>query len=240
MMFAAVALTALAVLSGCGHEERPRVRASNAEQGPQFDVASLDGLRIKELLIVIFDHDYTVAEWREIFDQTKQLSANKLRLRAIEGVLSTDTDTIRGDLIAQNAELLTGLGNRSLFIMSWSAAEENCRFQTRGAAELGCKPKNIENPLNGGLPVPVGAVEWVRPNPVTSDAKTPYLRYSLRHEGEPSFEIELRLKPESLKAGEEWFKGEAVPAPGSLFLNVDGVLAKPRFPYGYAEMTLSR
>lgn len=241
MMLAAIGLTAMALMAGCSREDNlPRVRATNAETGPQFDVASLDELRVKELLIVVFDRDYSVGEWLEVFNQTKELSANKRRLRSIEGVLSTDTDQLRGDLIARNAELLTELGNRSLFILSWSAADENCRFQTLGASELVCKPKNLENPLNGGLPMPVGAVEWVRPNPVTSDAKTPYLRYSLRREGDPAFEIELRLKPESLKPGEEWFKGEAVPAPGSRFINLDGVPASPRFPYGYAEMTLGR
>lgn len=243
-MGAAIGLTWLALASGCSKgDEGPKVRATNAASSESFEVSRLDGYRVQELLIVVFARDYTPAEWTRIFDWTRALSANKRRLRSIEGALDAEADRLRGELIERNADLLTELGSRSLFILSWSANDENCRFAADGATAataMTCKPRSLDNPLNGGLPQPDGAVEWIRPNPVTSDIKTPYLRLALQRVGEPAFRLELRLKTERVSEREGWFKGEAVPAPGSRFIDFEGVAREPGFPYGYAEMTVTR
>jgi hypothetical protein len=228
------------ILAACGGSKKSPVPQTNAYAQDGFEVARLDTKRVKELLVVIFERDFSPQEWKVIFDQTKTLSQNKRDLRAIEGRLDAEAEEIRGNKIAENAELLTELGMKSLFLMSWSVGDENCRFDTHAGSggslvtRMTCKPKNRDNPLNGGLPVPVGDVQWSNPNPVVSDTKTPYLSIGLKLES--AYELELRLKPESIEPSEYWFKGEAVPTAQSQFIDFEGRNRPATFRYGYAEM----
>jgi hypothetical protein len=231
-----------ALMLGFGCSERPveRVRQTNAYPAGTFDVAQLEGLRLKEMLVVLFQRDFSVEEWKTIFVQTKKLSLNKKVLRSLEGAIDPAADLERGNRMAENAELLEALGNQSSFLMSWSLADENCRFVNQRGVRMTCRPKNRQNPLNGGLPSPVGLVEWVEPNPVVSDTKSPHLKLVLATQENPKFEIELRLKLESTDRGETWWKGEAYPSAGSEFMAPDGVIRPAGFPIGYAEITLGK
>jgi hypothetical protein len=127
-------------------------------------------------------------------------------------------------------------------MLLWSSQDENCKFIQKEKTNLVCKPRNLNNPLNGGLPIVQDEVVWVTPDPARSDVKTPYLSMVLnkgsRDESKSSYSIELRLKVEKFSANESWFKGEAVPATGSQFLKSDQNVTSEFFKYGYAEMTL--
>lgn len=198
--------------------------------------------RVKELFVVIFEKNFSAQEWKDIFDLTNVLSSNKKILRTIEGQDSDEAGAIRSELIKKNADILTALGAKSIFMMSWSAQDENCKFSQKSTLLFNCKPRNPSNPLNGGLPVAIKPVEWLIPDPVKSEVKIPYLSLVLgkeaKDESPSSYELELRLKEENVSDSESWFKGDVVPTLGSRFIKNDGTLVDHFFQFGYAEMTL--
>lgn len=203
-------------------------------------VEGLRGAKLKELFVVIFPKDYSVQEWQAIFEETNVLSRNKQRLRAIEGMDAPETQEERGILIGRNAEILSDLGAKSLFMMSWSIQDENCKISK--TLKIICKPFNADNPMNGGLPSNVTPLQFMIPDPVQSEIKTPYLSIELEQleptKG-PHFGLNLRLKPEASGEGYSWFKGDVTITPGSRFRSqADGSEVGTYFPYGYSELTL--
>jgi hypothetical protein len=229
----------LIALTACGKAPLDLGPEIRSETQLALSVERLKGLRVKELFVVVFPKNYAPLEWKAIFDDTRILSRNKRRLRALEGLSDGPAQDERADLIGKNAEILTTLGSKSLFMMSWSAADENCRI--RDTLKITCRPSNPDNPLNGGMPKHVSALEWIRPDPIRSDVKTPYVAIRLEQkdpEKGPLYGLDLRLKPELIGEKELWFKGEALPSEGSLFTGPDGAPVSDYFPYGYVEMTL--
>jgi hypothetical protein len=239
--------TLLLMASACGKKDEsssvPSLNRIDAS-GSMRTVADLKHKRVRELFVVLFEKNFSVDEWKTIFDQTRILSANKKTIRAIEGMEDEASSEIRGKLITENAELLNALAGKSLFMMNWSIQDENCKLVSKAFWQLVCKPRNPNNPLNGGLPYGLGAVEWVNPDPVTSITKIPYLSLVLRKDLDPTgssplaYQMELRLKEERLTDSESWFKGEALPTSDSVFVRPDGTAASQVFPYGYVELTL--
>jgi len=203
-------------------------------------VEALKGYRVRELFAVIFPKDYSVEEWRAIFEETNVLSRNKQRLRMLEGQDAPAIQEERAVLIGKNAEILTDLGAKSLFMMSWSAQDENCRISK--SLKLLCKPFNPDNSMNGGLPLNPVPLQFVIPDPVQSEIKTPYLSIKLEQRDElkgPYYGIELRLKPEASSENFRWFKGDLTIDSGSVFRSqVNGEPVSTYFPYGYSELTL--
>ena len=204
---------------------------------------TLRGLRLKELFVVVFPKNYSVQEWKSIFEQTNVLSRNKRRLREIEGQDDPAIEEERSTLIGKNAEILLELGSKSLFMMSWSSQDENCKIG-KDSLQITCKPFNPDNPLNGGLPKNTKPVTYIIPDPIQSEVKIPYLSIKLekRDPATPSaeFGMELRLKPESESKKQIWFKGDVVMDSGSAFPSpADGTPVKEFYPYGYSEMTLA-
>jgi hypothetical protein len=231
----------------CGQKDVPSPLPNFNRIGTQDSartIADLKHKRVRELFVVLFEKNFSVDEWKIIFDQTRILSANKKTIRAIEGMDDEASSEIRGKLITENAELLNALAGKSLFMMNWSIQDENCKLSLKDFWKLLCKPRNPNNPLNGGLPYGVGAVEWVNPDPVTSITKIPYLRMVLKKDLDPTtasplvYQMELRLKEERFTESESWFKGEALPTSDSVFVRPDGTSASQVFPYGYVELTL--
>lgn len=190
--------------------------------------AELAGLRIQSLFVVLFEKDFDTETWTHIFTQTNALSLNQKRLRELSGLNTAEVQTERGDLIGKNSTLLTDLGNLSAFMMNWTIENENCKI-SKSTLKVACKPFNADSPLNGGLPTQVGSLEWVTPDPVRDDIKSPYLKIVLE-QNKPApaknLKLTLRLKLETKNEKEVWFKGDTLPEGGSFY------------PYGYAEMTL--
>jgi len=227
------------ILSSCAREPA-NIHVTRMQSGDSIPVSSLKGLRVKELFVVLFPRNYSIEEWRFIFDETKQLSANKKRLRQLEGMIDAASQDERANLIGKNADLLTDLGNKSLFMMSWSASDENCRI--KDSLKISCRPSNPDNPLNGTLPKNLEPLRFVNPDPVREDMKTPYLNVVLEQNDEtkgPWFKINLRLKPELWGDQEKWFKGDLIPEAGSHFRTQDGGISEGFFKYGYSELTLA-
>lgn len=229
----------LVVAWGCSKAEpEPRVRSTNAYPVETLEMSRLKSQRVKELLVVLFEKDFAPEEWQQIFEKTQVLSKNKKQLRLWEGSLDPSIDLERGNRMAENAFILEFLGSKSAFLMSWSLADENCRIVS--GPRLSCRPKNPNNPLNGGLPSPVGEIAWIEPNPTVSEVKIPYLSVTLEKADAPSFQVQLRLRLESSDAREIWLKGDAIPSEGSLFPAPDGTVKPALYRYGYAEMTLGQ
>ncbi len=237
----------LLLASACGKKDSPTPAPNLNRIGTPDSARTVSDLkhkRVRELFVVLFEKNFTPDEWKIIFDQTRILSANKKAIRAIEGMDDENSSEIRTKLITENADLLTSLAGKSLFMMNWSIQDENCKLSLKEFWQLVCKPRNPNNPLNGGLPHGVGAVEWVNPDPVTSITKIPYLKMVLKKELDPTsasplaYEMELRLKEERFTESESWFKGEALPTSGSVFVRTDGSASSHVFPYGYVELTL--
>ncbi len=237
-------LILMLALTACGkkNESEPVTSTLPGRNGVARSVSELKHKRIRELFVVLFEKNFSPEEWKFVFDQTNILSSNKKKIRQIEGLDDDASSEIRGKLITENAGLLTALSEKSLFMMNWSIQDENCKLSLKDFWQLVCKPRNINNPLNGGLPHGVGAVEWVNPDPITSVTKTPYLRIRLQRDLEEpmplAYQMELRLKEERITEGESWFKGEALPMSDSVFVRQDGTPVTGVFPYGYAELTL--
>ena len=237
----------LTLLSGCGKKETsPGIMVSEGLRADSEKLETYRGLKVKELFVVVFPKDYSIEEWKAIFDSTKVLSANKRKLRAMEGQDDPAVQEARATLIGTNAEILGKLGEKSLFMMSWSLQDETCRI-SKEKLKITCKPHNPDNPLNGGMPENRDALRFLVPDPVRSDVKTPYLSLPLASkalkEGETgsNFSLELRLKPESESEKEKWLKGDVVVEKGSVFMDPTG--GKPVgefYPYGYSEITLSK
>jgi hypothetical protein len=233
-------LALLPLLLSCGKaplDLGPQIR-TETQMGVSTE--ALKGLRVQELFVVLFPKDFQPGEWRAIFDDTRVMSRNKKRLRELEGATDGPSQDERAELIGKNAEILMKLGEKSLFLMSWSAADENCRI--KDTLKIVCKPSNPDNPMNGGLPKNILPITVVQPDPVRSDVKTPYLALRLE-QADPArgsrYGLDLRLKVERLDGREKWFKGEALPLAGSEFINREGVVVKDPFPYGYAELTIA-
>ncbi|NDG83578.1 MAG: hypothetical protein EBX52_00900 [Proteobacteria bacterium] len=235
-------LIGVLLVAGCAPRDSKPVSRGLALRSDASRTESLRGLRVQELFVVVFPKNYTVQEWKGIFEETNTLSHNKQRLREIEGQTDPQIEEERSTLIGKNAEILMDLGSKSLFMMSWSTQDENCKI-SKDSLMLVCKPLNPDNPMNGGLPKNTTPLSWLVPDPVRSDVKTPYVSIRLERkeakEGE-GFGIELRLKPESLTKTRLWFKGDVVIDKGSVFPSAtDGTRVKEFFPYGYSEMTLA-
>lgn len=226
------------LLVSCGKKESQQVSPALKVQ-QEFQ---LRHKRVKELFVVLFEKNYTASEWKDIFDLTRVLSANKKTLRSIEGDDSEAAGAIRSPLIKENAEILSVLGAKSIFMMSWSSQDENCKILQKDSIQLTCKPRNVNNPLNGGLPSVVAPLEWINPDPIRSEVKIPYLKIMLKKDASPDqpqhYSLELRLKEEQVSDAETWFKGEAIPASDSQFMTSEGKLVDRFFKFGYAEMTV--
>lgn|GEM_PF-3817753 len=201
---------------------------------------SFKGAKVRELFVVIFPKDYSVEEWKAIFDSTNVLSRNKRLLRQIEGQDTLEIQEQRAVLIGENASILGELGAKSLFMMSWTVQDENCKISK--ALKIVCRPFNPENPMNGGLPVQSDPLQFVVPDPIQSEIKTPYVSIALEQRDEskgPLYGLELRLKPESEDQTASWFKGDVRILPNSRFRSQqDGSEVGQYYPYGYAEMVL--
>jgi hypothetical protein len=221
-------------LVSCGKKEtRTEAFSNSGIPTPAFE---LTHKRVKELFVVVFDRDYSADEWKSVFDLTRILSLNKKALRQSSGDVAA--------IIQKNAEILTDLSAMSVFMLSWSAQDENCKFIQKDELLFNCKPRNFGNPLNGGLPVSTEPVKWVIPDPIRSDVKTPYLKMSLKKESNlenhAEYELLLRMKLESANETETVFKGEVIPVIGSRFLKSDGSTTDQFFPYGYVELSLGK
>ena len=230
----------LIVLS-CGKETttiEPSIRSKSMKSEIQFQHK-----RVSELFLVVFERNYSPEEWKTIFDLTNILSANKKSLRIIQGIDSDEVSATRAQLIGKNAEILSTLSEKSVFMLSWSAQDENCKITQKEQIVFSCRPRNTNNPLNGGLPVVTQPLEWIIPDPVSSEVKTPYLKIQMAKqssmENPSEYSLELRLKEESNTDTESWLKGDVLPALNSKFLKADGTLVSVFFKYGYAELTLS-
>jgi hypothetical protein len=239
-------LSCSVLLNACGKKDQyvPLSRPEGSVSARS--VSELSHKRVKELFVVLFEKNFEAQEWKKIFDHTKVLSANKRKIREIEGQVDDASIEIRTQLITENAGLLTALSEKSLFMMNWSAQDENCKLSLKSFWQLTCRPRTLDNPLNGGMPSGVGAVEWINPDPVVSVTKTPYLRIRLKKELDPTgesplhYDLELRLKEERFSESESWFKGDALPAAKSAFVRTDGSVTQSFYPYGYAELTLGK
>jgi len=238
----------MASVAGVGCGKKTEYQPLHLPEGSvsSRSVSDLPHKRVRELFVVLFEKNFEPQEWKTIFDQTSILSANKKKIRLMEGQIDDASIEIRTQLITENGELLTSLSQKSLFMMNWSVQDENCKFSLKEFWQLICKPRNQNNPLNGGLPHGVGAVEWVTPDPVVSVTKIPYLRIRLQKDRDETgasaleYGLELRLKEELISENESWFKGEAFPSKGSTFIRADGTPTRQVFPYGYAELTLGK
>ncbi len=241
-------LMLLLIFSGISCGKKTEFQALSDSEGSvsSRSVSELPHKRVRELFVVLFGKNFQPTEWKEIFEQTNILSANKKKIRQIEGQVDDASIEIRTQLITQNSELLTSLSEKSLFMMNWSAQDENCKISLKDFWQIICKPRNLNNPLNGGLPHGVGPIEWIQPNPVVSATKTPFLRIRLKKDAEAEgssllqYALELRLKEEKVSDSETWFKGEAIPSSESTFVLQDGTTTQQFFPYGYVEMTLGK
>jgi hypothetical protein len=230
------------LVTACAPKGEKPLRQGLALRSDPARNESLRGLRVQELFVVVFPKDYSVQEWQSIFEKTNILSGNKQRLREIEGKTEPELEEERSNLIGKNAEILMDLGSKSLFMMSWSSQDENCKI-SKESLILTCKPFNPDNPMNGGLPKSTVPIDWKIPDPVRSDVKTPYVSIRLvKKDADEAdgFAIELRLKPESITKSRLWFKGDVVMDKGSAFPSTtDGAWVKEFFPYGYSELTLA-
>ena len=229
-------------LSACLPKNSEPLKLGLAQHSDSNAAMALKGLRIKELFVVIFPKDYSIPEWEAIFVETKELSRNKQRLRTLEGQDAAEAQEERANLIGKNANILTDLGSKSLFMMSWSASDENCKI-SKDTLKVICRPFNSENPLNGGLPKSLEPIQYLIPDPIQSDVKTPYLSVKLVQGDEakgPKYGIELRLKPEVMSENQKWLKGDVVIQKGSAFHSQsDGTPVDTYYPFGYSELTLA-
>ena len=214
-----IAVLMLLGMTGCaGKNSKPQI-LGQALKSDLSRTEVLRGLRVKELFVVVFPKNYSVQEWKSIFQDTNILSRNKRRLREIEGQDDPTVEEERATLIGKNAEILLELGTRSLFMMSWSSQDENCKIG-KDTLKIVCKPFNPDNPLNGGLPQSMKPISFIIPDPIQSEVKIPYLSIKLEKQGQESikgFGMELRLKPESESKKQLWFKGDVVMDPESEF-----------------------
>ena len=230
------------LFTSCGKADKP-VQQAQLSIMPPVSLHDLHQKRVKELFIVLFEKDFSITEWKIIFDETKKLSVNKKRLRKIEGDFSAREK--REAWINENAVLLDDLGKRSLFMLDWTLQDENCKFIEKKDLRLVCKPHTLDNPLNGGLPENKSPITWVVPDPVRYDIKNPYLKINLSLNNERyDYDLELRLQLESKDEKREWwFKGDvvkSVPHSKVKFTREDGSESSSLYPYGYAEMTVSQ
>lgn len=230
---------------GCSKEPSSLAPQNAVTNEAGFSIEGLQSTRVQELFVIIFAKNYSPQEWKSIFQSTDELSLNRKKLRDIEGSLEPEAENLRAELLGRNADLLTDLGKRAIFILNWTLSDENCRIRSNVNQQtlLQCKYRNLDNPLNGGLPTSVDPLRVVYPNPVTSDNKTPYLRILLNlspSDTAQGYSLELRLRPESITEESQWFKGEVLPSAGSSFRASDGNWTQAFFPFGYAEMTLTR
>lgn len=205
-------------------------------------VPALQGLRVKELFLTLFPKDYSAEEWKLIFERTNRLSMNRGKLREIEGLSDLKSNEIRAHYKGENLILLPELTALSVFVMSWSATDENCKISK--ANLLSCKPFHLTNSLNGEMPTSPEPAAWINPDPVRDSIRIPYLSLrleKLNSELGQNYSIELRLKIERMDDREILLKGDALPRKGSRFRDINTFdLVEHVYPFGYAEMSLER
>ncbi len=229
------------IIGACGKSTEPKALSIDSPRNLSI-YQSLGSMRVKELFIVIFEKDFSEEEWKLIFDETQELSLNKKKLREVEGQDTEAVQNLRSDIMGRNAQLILNLSMKSLFMLSWSLGDENCTLSS-DVQSLACRPFNLDNPLNGGLPKSLEPLIWVNPNPVTDEVKSPYLKLRLGLDSGAAgarYALTLRMKPERVGSSEKWFKGDAIPDPGSRFLKPAGGFSQGFYPYGYAELTLEK
>jgi hypothetical protein len=188
-------------------------------------------MRVEELFIVLFKDQLSQEQWTSIFKDTQKLSSNKRLLLSIEGLMDPESEKIRDQVIPENADLLQKLSENSVYLLNWSFGDENCRFLFKEVLNLVCKPRTLDNPLNGGLPEQRGEINLITPNPVTDDIKVKYLNIVL-YKDAPRLNIQLRLKLEKNTNDQFWFKGDVKIKEHSF--------GQRPFEYGYSEMSLSK
>jgi hypothetical protein len=197
----------------------------------EFKLTDLHKTRVDELFVVLFKDQLSQDQWTTIFQDTQKLSSNKRLLIMIEGLSDETSEKLRDQIITENATLLQRLSDSSLYLLNWSFGDENCRFLFKEALDLICKPRTLDNPLNGGLPQQRGAIEILTPNPITEDIKVKYLNVVL-YKSAPQLNIQLRLRLENFTENQFWFKGDVK-------INQHSFNETP-FGYGYSEMSLSK
>lgn len=200
-------------------------------QSKSYSLTDLNKSRVNELFVVLFKKSLTQNEWAEIFKDTQKLSSNKRLLLTIDGLFDERSEEVRSTVIQENADLLQRLSAQSVYLLNWSFGDENCRFLFQEKLNLVCKPRVLDNPLNGGLPQQQGLIEVVNPDPVISEVKQPYISLILFRQA-PLLQFELRLKLESQSQTELWFKGDVKLLSHSF--------SEAPYDYGYAEMTLAK
>lgn len=199
-------------------------------QSRELYLQDLHKNKINELFVLLFKNNLTSNQWKSIFQDTQKLSQNKRKLSIIEGLSDEISNQIRSLAVSENAIILQRLTDSSTFILNWSLNDENCKFLfSEPLLNLVCKPRTLDNPLNGGLPVQFGLINFIKPNPVISDIKTDYLNIVLKKSEAPTYTVQLRLKLESESTTEFWFKGDVIPLETNFEQNP--------FPFGYAELT---
>lgn len=197
----------------------------------EFSLSELHKTRVDELFVVLFKDGLTQEQWTTIFQDTQKLSSNKRLLMTIEGLSDEASEKLRDQIIPENADLLQRLSDSSLYLLNWSFGDENCRFLFKEVLDLVCKPRTLDNPLNGGLPQQRGSIEILTPNPITEDIKVKYLNIVL-YKDVPRLSIQMRLRLEKSTGDQFWFKGDVK-------INEHSFDQTP-FGFGYSEMSLSK
>lgn len=216
------------VFSGCLDPKKvdpaqPKLLETSNHKLQYETLESMDGLQVKNFMVVIFPDNLSQDQWKNLFQLTDRMTALKYNA---------------DDNIAEISKILIELYDHySAYLLQWTSTE-NCKFNF--TQQLVCEPMYDiygENSLNGGLPFFETPFDKKWPTQNSTDHypwfETKLVMQKSRY---GQFELTLKLKKEIVR-NKTYYYGDVIVSPDSYFLNEQG-LVRPHFKIGYAELWL--
>lgn len=210
-----------------------------SENQTPISTSDFAGKKIKQLIIVIFKDGLSVSQWKEVFKDTSRMSFLRSEMERMNqslvasGARTQEDQNLYLSYLSETTDILIKLYDGSAaYLLSWTDSE-NCGFSGNAAPSLICGPASEGNfnPMNGGMPSAMGAIQVKRVGKEQSYSAVIPLHLESQEYG--NFNLELRLKPE-VNSFERFYMGDAFVQDGSSFVK-EGTPMK-HFQYGYVEL----
>ncbi len=144
---------------------------------------------IQDFFLILFRNDLSQESWNSLMTEVRKLNLNKSVIKKLSATDPSSPELIR--LINENVEIILSLyETKAVYLLSWSKAE-NCSWSlfydspvlVEKKFTFLCAPRYDlygENPLNGGLPQPVGDTQIVYKEKTGSSEKVPWISMQLK------------------------------------------------------------
>ncbi len=183
----------LFLILSCQKSKQVEWPATEAPSVHSFSSQIFEKKIIQDFFLILFRSDLNQESWNSLMSEVRKLNFNKNVIKKLSATEPSSPELNR--LINENIQIILNLyETKAVYLLSWSKAE-NCSWSLfydspvliEKKFTFLCSPRYDlygENPLNGGLPQPIGDTQIVYKEKTGSLEKVPWISMRLKIEQE--------------------------------------------------------